>query len=82
MAVTDANLLLGRLIPKYFPKIFGDSAKEELDIDASAKAFDELCEQINSESSESKKSRDEIAYGLVYCVRIGQVTNLMLFTDF
>jgi 5-oxoprolinase (ATP-hydrolysing) len=23
LAVTDANLLLGRLIPKYFPKIFG-----------------------------------------------------------
>eukprot|EP00330_Aristerostoma_sp_ATCC50986_P007417 CAMPEP_0114580456 /NCGR_PEP_ID=MMETSP0125-20121206/4737_1 /TAXON_ID=485358 ORGANISM="Aristerostoma sp., Strain ATCC 50986" /NCGR_SAMPLE_ID=MMETSP0125 /ASSEMBLY_ACC=CAM_ASM_000245 /LENGTH=194 /DNA_ID=CAMNT_0001772027 /DNA_START=666 /DNA_END=1250 /DNA_ORIENTATION=- len=23
LAITDANLLLGRLIPKYFPKIFG-----------------------------------------------------------
>ena len=38
MAVTDANLLLGRLIPEYFPKIFGKSENEPLDLDASRKA--------------------------------------------
>lgn len=25
LAITDANLLLGRLLPEYFPKIFGET---------------------------------------------------------
>ena len=33
LAVTDANLLLGRLITDYFPKIFGKSEKEPLNIE-------------------------------------------------
>ena len=64
LAITDANLLLGRLVPKYFPQIFGDSEKEPLDVKASESAFDQLCEEINSESAD-KKSRDEIAYGFL-----------------
>jgi 5-oxoprolinase (ATP-hydrolysing) len=31
LAITDANLLLGRLLPKYFPKIFGPTETEPLD---------------------------------------------------
>ena len=34
LAVTDANLLLGRLLPEYFPKIFGPNEDEPLDIQA------------------------------------------------
>ena len=64
LAITDANLLLGRLVPRYFPQIFGDSEKEPLDVKASELAFDQLCEEINSESPD-KKSRDEIAYGFL-----------------
>ena len=31
LAVTDANLILGRLLPEYFPKIFGET--EDLPLD-------------------------------------------------
>ena len=31
LAITDANLVVGRLIPKYFPKIFGKDEDLELD---------------------------------------------------
>jgi len=31
LAVTDANLVLGRLMPKYFPHIFGRNEDEPLD---------------------------------------------------
>jgi len=62
--VTDANLLLGRLIPDYFPKIFGKSEREQLDIDASRTAFEKLVEEIN-ENSEKKLSFDEIVYGYI-----------------
>ena len=33
LAVTDANLVLGRLLPEYFPKIFGPNEDEALDYD-------------------------------------------------
>mmetsp|Transcript_30160 Transcript_30160/g.40068 ORF Transcript_30160/g.40068 Transcript_30160/m.40068 type:complete len:115 (+) Transcript_30160:1014-1358(+) len=31
LAVTDANLILGRLLPEHFPKIFGPSEDQPLD---------------------------------------------------
>ena len=66
MAVTDANLVLGRLVPDYFPKIFGKSEKEPLDIEASRSAFESLSKEINASVSEEKKmSMDEIVYGCV-----------------
>ena len=62
LAVTDANLLLGRLIPSYFPKIFGPTEKEPLDYEASKTKFLELQKEINSHS-QSDISLDEIVYG-------------------
>lgn len=62
MAVTDANLLLGRLIPDYFPKIFGKSEKEPLDVEASRVSFEKVVREIN-ESHEKDLSLDEIVYG-------------------
>ena len=64
LAVTDANLILGRLVPDYFPKIFGKSEKEPLDIESSRSAFDSLIKEINASVSEDKKmGLDEIVYG-------------------
>ncbi|KAG7087286.1 hypothetical protein E1B28_013264 [Marasmius oreades] len=71
LAVTDANLLLGRLIPDYFPKIFGPSEKEPLDIEASRDAFKTVVKQVNeeygTEDTETKKewSFDEVVYGFI-----------------
>jgi 5-oxoprolinase (ATP-hydrolysing) len=62
--VTDANLLLGRLIPEYFPKIFGKSENEPLDVDASRRAFEKLAQNIN-ENSANEFTLDEIIYGYV-----------------
>ncbi|KAH7910412.1 Hydantoinase/oxoprolinase-domain-containing protein [Hygrophoropsis aurantiaca] len=64
LAVTDANLLLGRLIPDYFPKIFGKSEKEPLDSNASQTAFEAVAKEIN-ESHEKKLELDEIVYGFI-----------------
>jgi 5-oxoprolinase (ATP-hydrolysing) len=77
LAVTDANLVLGRLLPDYFPKIFGPSEKEPLDVDASKRAFEELAHKINAEygneageeakgqeeGQEGKMGLDEVVYG-------------------
>ena len=64
MAVTDANLLLGRLVPEYFPQIFGKTEKEPLDVEASRTAFGKLAEEINA-TQDKKLSLDDIVYGFV-----------------
>ncbi|KAH9931741.1 5-oxoprolinase [Amylocystis lapponica] len=64
LAVTDANLMLGRLVPAYFPKIFGKSEKEPLDVEASRSAFEVLAKTING-SQEKQLDLDEIVYGFI-----------------
>ncbi|CAR26884.1 ZYRO0C03696p [Zygosaccharomyces rouxii] len=64
LTITDANLLLGRLVPEFFPKIFGPNEDESLDLEATAKKFDELTEIINKDMS-TQMSRDEVAFGFL-----------------
>ncbi|WPH00397.1 Hypothetical protein R9X50_00322400 [Acrodontium crateriforme] len=68
LTITDANLLLGRLLPDFFPKIFGKNENEGLDESASRKLFEELTAQINKETAGDKNkamSADEVAYGFI-----------------
>jgi 5-oxoprolinase (ATP-hydrolysing) len=69
LTITDANLFLGRLLPDFFPKIFGKNEDEGLDAEASEKLFKELAEQINQEVSggnkEKEMSLDDIANGFI-----------------
>lgn len=39
LTITDANLLLGRLLPDFFPKIFGPNENEPLDYAGTHAAF-------------------------------------------
>jgi len=67
--VTDANLFLGRLLPDFFPKIFGKNENEGLDVEASRKVIQELTDAVNEELSRDGKkepmSPDEVAYGFI-----------------
>lgn len=68
LTITDANLFLGRLLPDFFPKIFGKNEDEGLDPEASERLFKELAEKINKDIAGGKKgdmSLDEIAYGFI-----------------
>lgn len=62
--VTDANLYLGRLLPEFFPKIFGANEDQALDVEASRKVLQELADQVNKETGKTM-SVDEIAYGFL-----------------
>lgn len=62
--VTDANLYLGRLLPEFFPKIFGKNEDEGLDVEASRKVLQELADQVSRETGK-KMSADEVAYGFL-----------------
>ncbi|PWY83243.1 hypothetical protein BO94DRAFT_519956 [Aspergillus sclerotioniger CBS 115572] len=64
LTVTDANLFLGRLLPGYFPKIFGPNEDEPLDIEVTRRKFTELADQINAETGH-QKTPEEIALGFI-----------------
>lgn len=57
LAVTDANLVLGFVIPDYFPSIFGPNEDQPLDVNATREEFQKLAKQINS----YRKSQDPLA---------------------
>ena len=68
LAVTDANLVLGRLHPEYFPKIFGTNENEALDLEASRKSFEKITAEINVYSRERdlpELSKEEVALGFL-----------------
>jgi 5-oxoprolinase (ATP-hydrolysing) len=68
LAVTDANLVLGRLHPEYFPKIFGPNENEALDLAASRNAFEKITAEINAYSKERllpEMSLEEVALGFL-----------------
>ena len=46
LAVTDANVLVGKLRPEFFPSIFGPNADQPLDITATQTAFAALAQKV------------------------------------
>lgn len=68
LTVTDANLFLGRLLPTYFPKIFGPNEDQPLDQEITVRKFQELTESINREQIEKGQaqfSSEEVALGFL-----------------
>lgn len=68
LTVTDANLVLGRLLPEYFPHIFGESEKEPLDKVATLEKFTALQETINEhlkEAGQETLSVEQVAMGFI-----------------
>lgn len=65
LTVTDANLLLGRLLPEHFPKIFGPGEDQALDKDITSKKFQELTEIINKDKGGKSMTVEEVAEGFL-----------------
>ncbi|MBD1387887.1 hydantoinase B/oxoprolinase family protein [Neiella sp. HB171785] len=63
LAVTDINILLGKLQPDFFPSVFGNNGDEALDSDAVSSAFAQLQQQMAQ--SGVAKSSAEIASGFL-----------------
>ncbi len=57
LAVTDANLVLGRIVPELFPNIFGPNADQPLDVDGAVRAMEELAAQVNAYRSRGGDQR-------------------------
>ncbi|OAX82315.1 hypothetical protein ACJ72_03337 [Emergomyces africanus] len=68
LTVTDANLFLGRLLPEYFPKIFGPNEDEPLDVEITRQKFTELTDKINNEQRSkgwNEFTPEEVALGFL-----------------
>jgi len=60
LTVTDANVMLGKLDPAYFPAIFGPTGDQPLDADAVRTAFAELAREVGD-----GRTPEEVADGAV-----------------
>ena len=66
--VTDANLVLGRILPHLFPYIFGPNEDQPLDKDASYAKIQELADEINkveAENGRNLKTVEQVAEGFI-----------------
>uniref|UniRef100_A0A0B6ZGC5 5-oxoprolinase n=2 Tax=Arion vulgaris TaxID=1028688 RepID=A0A0B6ZGC5_9EUPU len=73
LTITDANLCLGRLLPEYFPHIFGKTEDMPLDKDSTLKAFQKLTLEVNefllSQAEDKNKfvkmTEEEVGLGFI-----------------
>jgi 5-oxoprolinase (ATP-hydrolysing) len=64
LAVTDCNVLLGKIQPRFFPQIFGPQANEPLDTVAVQKKFKDLAEQISQKTGRTS-TPESVAEGYI-----------------
>ena len=64
LTVTDANLMVGKLNPAYFPKVFGPGGDQGLDEEAVERAFAALATEIGG-ATETAPRPEEVADGLL-----------------
>ena len=86
LAVTDANLQLGRIVPAFFPRIFGKDEDQPLDGEATGAAFLAMADAVNAHQralgDTHAMSVDEVAAGFVrvaneaMCRPIRALTNM------
>ena len=67
LAVTDANVLLGKIQPHYFPHVFGPNANEPLNRDVVQQQFDALAKDV-------QRPAEAIAEGFVQ-IAVQQMAN-------
>ncbi|HEY1228538.1 MAG TPA: hydantoinase/oxoprolinase family protein, partial [Ramlibacter sp.] len=67
LAVTDANLVVGKIQPRWFPAVFGPSANEPLSLEAAAAQFDAI-------AARAGRSREDVAEGFIR-IAVQQMAN-------
>jgi 5-oxoprolinase (ATP-hydrolysing) len=73
LTITDANVLLGRIQPEFFPRVFGSEANESLDADVVARRFGELAERMTLATG-NPISPEQVAGGALQ-IAVGSMAN-------
>ena len=69
LTVTDANVMLGKIQPRHFPRVFGSSGNESLDPDVVRQLFAELQDRIAD-----GRSVERVAEGFIQ-IAVGNMAN-------
>ncbi|HEX2116967.1 MAG TPA: hydantoinase/oxoprolinase family protein, partial [Alphaproteobacteria bacterium] len=64
LCVTDANIMVGKIQPDFFPAVFGRSGKEKLDAGVVREKFAALAEDVRKATGE-RRTPEEIADGFL-----------------
>jgi len=64
LAVTDANVMLGRVQPEFFPHVFGPHGNEPLDRAVVVKRFSELAQRIE-QATGRRQTPEQVASGFI-----------------
>lgn len=64
LTVTDCNVMLGKLQPEFFPKVFGPNADQPIDTDIVRQKFEALAEEIG-EATGDTRTPVEVADGFL-----------------
>ncbi|KRC16540.1 5-oxoprolinase [Acidovorax sp. Root219] len=67
LAVTDANVMVGKIQPAHFPRVFGHAANEALDGDAVVQKFADL-------SGQTGRAAEDVAHGFIQ-IAVQQMAN-------
>ncbi|WP_332815121.1 hydantoinase B/oxoprolinase family protein [Ramlibacter sp.] len=67
LAVTDANVMVGKIQPRYFPRVFGPRADEPLSHEAAAQQFAQI-------AASTGRSAEDVAEGFI-AIAVQQMAN-------
>jgi 5-oxoprolinase (ATP-hydrolysing) len=73
LTVTDANVLLGRIQPRFFPRVFGPAADQSLDENIVAQRFGDLARRI-ADATGRAVAPEEVAGGALR-IAVGAMAN-------
>ena len=64
LTITDANVMVGKLQPRFFPRVFGPNADQGIDEEATRTKFAELAARIGAQTHEPR-SAEAVADGFI-----------------
>lgn len=64
LAVTDCNVMLGKIQPDFFPRVFGPQADQPLDVDAVRRQFSALADTVTRQTG-TVMSAESLAEGFL-----------------
>ncbi|RAM52091.1 MAG: hydantoinase/oxoprolinase family protein, partial [Hapalosiphonaceae cyanobacterium JJU2] len=73
LAVTDANVMLGKIHPQYFPSVFGVDGNLPLDKDIVIQKFTQLAQDIKNTTNDTRTA-EQVAAGFI-AIAVENMTN-------
>jgi 5-oxoprolinase (ATP-hydrolysing) len=78
LTVTDGNVMLGKVQPAHFPRVFGPAGDEALDADVVREKFTALAREIAQASGIAQQSPEAVAEGFIR-IAVANMANAIKF---